>query len=134
MNEHAEPQKAPHSGGDRYGGYDPRFSGRGPAVQPQAYTDRGMRYGAVPPQAHHQAPDKVPDRAYSQAHHQPAVSNGAQNTAAPQGSCRNNTDLLSLFNGLQLDEEKVVIIFLIVILAKNGADLPLLAALGYLLM
>ena len=43
-------------------------------------------------------------------------------------------DLGRLFGGVKLDEEKVIIIFLIIILARNGADLPLLAALGYLLM
>ena len=38
------------------------------------------------------------------------------------------------FGGIKLDEEKMIIIFLIIILARNGADIPLLAALGYLLM
>ncbi len=47
---------------------------------------------------------------------------------------QNNTGLQSLFGGLKIDEEKAVIIFLLIILARNGAEMPLLAALGYLLM
>ena len=39
-----------------------------------------------------------------------------------------------MLGGIKLDEEKIIIILLIVILARNGADLPLLAALGYLLL
>ncbi|MBQ7784138.1 MAG: hypothetical protein IJ368_09230 [Oscillospiraceae bacterium] len=40
----------------------------------------------------------------------------------------------SLLGSIRLDEEKIVILLLIAILAGNGADLPLLAALGYLLL
>ena len=54
--------------------------------------------------------------------------------AAMQNRSSGGIDLGRLFGGVKLDEEKVIIIFLIIILARNGADLPLLAALGYLLM
>lgn len=46
----------------------------------------------------------------------------------------NGFDLGRMLGGIKLDEEKIIIILLIVILARNGADLPLLAALGYLLL
>jgi len=39
-----------------------------------------------------------------------------------------------IFPDLKLDEEKLIIIFLLIILARNGADMKLLLALGYLLM
>lgn len=52
-----------------------------------------------------------------------------------QRSAGNNSfDLGRMLGGIKLDEEKIIIILLIVILARNGADLPLLAALGYLLL
>lgn len=52
-----------------------------------------------------------------------------------QRSAGNNSfDLGRMLGGIKLDEEKIIIILLIVILAGNGADLPLLAALGYLLL
>lgn len=54
--------------------------------------------------------------------------------AAVRNGSAGGIDLGKLFGGVKLDEEKVIIIFLIIILARNGADLPLLAALGYLLM
>ena len=34
----------------------------------------------------------------------------------------------------KIDEEKALIIFLLIILARNGADMKMLIALGYLLM
>jgi hypothetical protein len=39
-----------------------------------------------------------------------------------------------IFPDLKLDEEKLIVIFLLIILARNGADMKLLLALGYLLM
>lgn len=42
--------------------------------------------------------------------------------------------IASVLGNIKLDEEKIVILLLIAILAGNGADLPLLAALGYLLL
>ncbi len=35
---------------------------------------------------------------------------------------------------IKIDEEKALIIFLLIILARNGADMKMLLALGYLLM
>ena len=35
---------------------------------------------------------------------------------------------------IKIDEEKALIIFLLIILARNGADMKMLIALGYLLM
>ena len=55
-----------------------------------------------------------------------------QNIQRPAGN--NGFDLGRMLGGIKLDEEKIIIILLIVILARNGADLPLLAALGYLLL
>lgn len=39
-----------------------------------------------------------------------------------------------LFPDIKIDEEKALIIFLLIILARNGADMKMLIALGYLLM
>ncbi len=39
-----------------------------------------------------------------------------------------------LFPDIKIDEEKALIIFLLIILARNGADMKMLLALGYLLM
>lgn len=55
-----------------------------------------------------------------------------QNIQRPAGNA--GFDLGRMLGGIKLDEEKIIIILLIVILARNGADLPLLAALGYLLL
>ena len=55
-----------------------------------------------------------------------------QNLQRPAGNM--GFDLGRMLGGIKLDEEKIIIILLIVILAGNGADLPLLAALGYLLL
>lgn len=42
--------------------------------------------------------------------------------------------LSGLFSDGKIDNDRVIIIILIIILAKNGADLKLLIALGYILM
>ena len=42
--------------------------------------------------------------------------------------------LEGLFPDIKIDEEKALIIFLLIILARNGADMKMLLALGYLLM
>lgn len=42
--------------------------------------------------------------------------------------------LEGLFPDIKIDEEKALIIFLLIILARNGADMKMLIALGYLLM
>lgn len=39
-----------------------------------------------------------------------------------------------IFPDIKIDEEKALIIFLLIILARNGADMKMLIALGYLLM
>ncbi len=52
-------------------------------------------------------------------------------------SCGSNplNDILSgIFSDGRIDSDKLIIIMLIVILAKEGADLKLLIALGYILM
>lgn len=47
----------------------------------------------------------------------------------------NSNNILSgLFSNGKLDNDKILIIALIIILAKEGADLKLLLALGYILM
>lgn len=59
----------------------------------------------------------------------------AVNNTAQQGS---NNPLGSLFSGIfsngKIDNDKLIIIMLIIILAKEGADLKLLIALGYIIM
>ena len=42
--------------------------------------------------------------------------------------------LEGIFTDIKIDEEKALIIFLLIILARNGADMKMLLALGYLLM
>lgn len=42
--------------------------------------------------------------------------------------------LEGIFPDIKIDEEKALIIFLLIILARNGADMKMLIALGYLLM
>lgn len=44
------------------------------------------------------------------------------------------SSLLSLLDGVKVDPEKTTLILLIVILARNGADITLIMALAYLLM
>ncbi len=67
-----------------------------------------------------------------------AQKNAPAANAVPAGAAsaamRGNGDIGRLLGSIKLDEEKVIIIFLIMILARNGADISLLAALGYLLM
>ena len=62
-----------------------------------------------------------------------SANNQSQKSAQ---SVSQNRDILSAFfpDGLKLDEEKVLIGILIFLLAKNGADIKLLLALGYLLL
>lgn len=55
------------------------------------------------------------------------------NAALPAGTNQGSNSIRDMLGGIVLDEEKMMILLLIAILAKNGADLPLLAALGYLL-
>lgn len=45
-----------------------------------------------------------------------------------------NTLLSGLFTGGKIDNDKIIIILLIILLAREGADLKLLIALGYILM
>ncbi|MCC8042617.1 MAG: hypothetical protein LIO69_03780 [Oscillospiraceae bacterium] len=54
---------------------------------------------------------------------------------APQGGKNSSVfPLLPPNMGIKIDGETALIILLIILLAKEGADLPLLAALGYLLI
>jgi hypothetical protein len=51
---------------------------------------------------------------------------------------KNQTDISGLFDGIlgdkKIDEEKIILVILIILLARQGADLKLLIALGYLLV
>ncbi len=66
---------------------------------------------------------------------QPFFNLPFQNPMGGDGSKGLLSGLLDgIFPDLKLDEEKLIIIFLLIILARNGADMKLLLALGYLLM
>lgn len=85
-------------------------------------------YGSRPAQGKNiQQPERT-ERQPQQPCNGPAAVQSMQNRSA------GGIDMGKLLGGVKLDEEKVIIIFLIIILARNGAELPLLAALGYLLM
>lgn len=70
----------------------------------------------------------------------------AEQLPPPQGKCPEKTEneknksnsplnfLSGMFSGGKIDNDKLIIIMLIIILAKEGADLKLLIALGYILM
>lgn len=124
-------------------GTDPVFAGQN--------VRSGMRYGGIPYPQNRQLRRDIPNRSNGSLYRNRADGagrTGAVNAApvtgvngalpsAAHGSGRQEirqTDLFSLISGLGLDEEKVIIIFLLAILAKNGADMPLLAALAYLLI
>ncbi|MGN0622003.1 MAG: hypothetical protein ACI4I9_09050 [Porcipelethomonas sp.] len=61
------------------------------------------------------------------------ISGEMKNTGAKSSSFL-NVLLSDIFGGGKLDNDKIIIIALIFILAKEGADLKLLLALGYILM
>lgn len=64
-----------------------------------------------------------------------AVQNEPRNIPPPRKpETQTGSNPFSFLSSLKIDEEKAVIIFLLIILARNGADITLLAALGYLLM
>ncbi|MCM1523742.1 MAG: hypothetical protein NC120_04715 [Ruminococcus sp.] len=63
---------------------------------------------------------------------QPKKDIPSAKTAVP-AETKSGGGLQGILNGIVLDEEKMLILLLIAILARNGADLTLLAALGYLL-
>ena len=102
-------RRPPDMGNRMYGGNDRRMqdNSRSAPERNNLYerSDRGMNAGESPRE---------------------------QNIQRPAGN--NGFDLGRMLGGIKLDEEKIIIILLIVILARNGADLPLLAALGYLLL
>lgn len=54
--------------------------------------------------------------------------------AAPQNSNPLNNLFSGLFSGEKMDSDRLMLILLIFVLAKEGADLKLLIALGYILM
>ncbi|MGN0613265.1 MAG: hypothetical protein ACI4JB_05125 [Porcipelethomonas sp.] len=62
-------------------------------------------------------------------HNQTHKGNMQKNNSNPL-----NGLLSGLFSQGKMDNDKMIIIFLIVMLAREGADLKLLAALGYILM
>lgn len=53
---------------------------------------------------------------------------------APQNGNPFNNLFSGLFSGEKMDSDKLMLILLIFVLAKEGADLKLLIALGYILM
>lgn len=65
-------------------------------------------------------------------------ANQKQDTSSANPKKKNNGILGGLLSGIfpdgNLDKDKIIIIALIVILAKEGVDLKLLLALGYILM
>ena len=107
-------RRPPDMGNRMYGGNDRRMQDNSRSAPERNYlyerSDRGMNSRESPRE---QQPRE-------------------QNIQRPAGN--NGFDLGRMLGGIKLDEEKIIIILLIVILARNGADLPLLAALGYLLL
>ena len=57
-----------------------------------------------------------------------------QNNFCPKNIQGNGSFLSGLIPDIKIDEEKALIIFILIILARNGADMKILLALGYLLM
>lgn len=122
-------------------GYAPRNSGllQRSAQQPQQRPPSGnMRYSAMgmaPPRP--QPPPR--DRAYPP---NAPMQNTAQNTSTAQKSPDtlpderkpSKSDPLSFLGINGLDNEKLILIALIVILARSGADWVILAALIYIMM
>lgn len=70
----------------------------------------------------------------------PRQNNTCQTAGQPDtspessGAAKKTGGLLSSLDEIKIDREKAVIILLIIILARNGADVALIMALGYLLM
>lgn len=123
MNEYGRPSGMPYGGEMRYGSINTgrggqqdmqreSFRGQNPNAAGGGYRPQRMNTGAAAPRGDPPCTEQSPP-----------LDRGA---SAPSIS--------SLLGNIRLDEEKIVIIFLIVILARSGADFPLLAALGYLLM
>ncbi len=67
-------------------------------------------------------PENIPEPTFS------AAEENAEETDSKKSS------LLSLLDGVKVDPEKATLVLLIVILARNGADITLIMALAYLLM
>lgn len=57
-----------------------------------------------------------------------------QNNSCEKNIQGNKSFLSGLIPDIKIDEEKALIIFILIILARNGADMKILLALGYLLM
>ena len=122
-------------------GYAPRNSGllQRPGQQSQQHPPSGnMRYNAMgmAPSRTQPAPDS---RAYPT---NAPVQNTSQNTntaqraanTLPDESKQSRKDPLALLGINGLDNEKLILIALIVILARSGADWVILAALIYIMM
>ena len=86
------------------------------------YQSNNNAFGNAPPRSNIQQENAFP-RQSPQLTQQPC-----------QTQPNTGFDLSKLLGSIKLDEEKVLIILLLIILARNGADMPLLIALGYLLM
>ena len=77
------------------------------------------------------------EKTTSEAHYAPKNNQSECSSSSDTPSNNNNplTGLLSgIFSGNKIDNDKLIIILLIVILAKEGADLKLLIALGYIII
>lgn len=121
-------------------GYAPRNIGQlqRPGQQPQQHPPSGnMRYNAMgmaPPR-----PQPPVSRAYppnAQMQNTSQNTNTAQKSpnTLPDESKPSRSDPLSLLGISGLDNEKLILIALIVILARSGADWVILAALIYIMM
>ncbi len=89
-----------------------------------------VRYGSIP------YPRNGTDRMPSQSGNMsaPPVSRQIQNGREPHSPSPSAAGGFDLLGNMGLDEEKILLLLLLVILRKNNANMPLLAALIYLLI
>ncbi|WP_432649336.1 hypothetical protein [Huintestinicola sp.] len=121
-------------------GYAPRNSGllQRPGQQTQQRPPSGnMRYNAMG-----MAPPRPQPSVGREYHPNAPMQNTSQNTSTaqkspdtlPDESKPSRSDPLSFLGINGLDNEKLILIALIVILARSGADWVILAALIYIMM
>lgn len=96
-------------------------------VQAQRKPDSVMPFSAPPPEIKPEPEHKEEKKAVPRQH-------VPQNNSGKQRSGGLNNLLSGFFTDGKPDNDKIIIIALIVILAREGADLKLLLALGYILM
>lgn len=114
----------------------------------QRPPDSPPRSGTNPPQGNPRREEQgAPCRNASPnpcASSNPCMNSNRQG-ASTQGNCPNggaqkSSPLSGILNqlfpglGIKLDEDRIILVILIILLAREGADLKLLLALGYLLM